>query len=595
MSWIGKFSKFWRERRKNRPDKIKHYLIFCLIILLSLACFSAGSLFAAYPAGSRSVQRHYPAIAKVVGRGPVETNDEGQTQAVYYGSGVYVAEMGNFGLLLTNWHVVNGSQGLLRIDFPSFQSEGAVILVDEVWDLTAIVIRRPNFLPFPISLEVPQIGDELWVAGYGQDAGLGGFQMSSGPVLFYSFPGTNESLPGETLAIGCGVRHGDSGGPILNRYGELAGLLWGSDGTLTTGTFCLRVQAFLTQAQFQLMNRMTSANQFFADAGAGKIEAKRISMPATPASNALVASGVFPISTRPVYRTGNLPTPRKTVPIFYKPAVQLEMPETSEAQSRPIPNAGTDSLDLPTKETKGANGTDEPNLDFLDRRKEYLAAHQEGFTMPPYPAIESPTLLAQRETIGRKNPEVYTAEFLTSLASGGMRSAGRGDTLGQEEVVTTAARGEHPSEKTPANSEEAIVRLTPTVPEGIEKGTSAESGFAAAPTQNGSFQPVSLSGNNEEGTSESGAESGTNDGGVTLAEGDSSVSSETEEGTENDAEAGTEAKKPLREKISEYIKIPLGDVQIIIVVVIILFLFINSMRLLVVAAERGGKKEDGTK
>ena len=579
MTWIGKNRGKLSKSERGRSKRIVRFSIVCPVILI-IACFTFfGTVFAAYP-NSTPIQTQYPAIGKVVGRGEVEENDQGQIQTVYYGSGVYVAEMGELGILLTNWHVVNGSNGLLQINFPNFQSEGSVLLIDEVWDLTAIVIRRPPFLPFPISLEVPQIGDELWVAGYGQDAGLGGFQMSSGPVLCYSFLGTNDSLPGETLAIGCGVRHGDSGGPILNRYGELAGLLWGSEGLLTMGTFCLRLQAFLSQAQFQLFNRTQSANQFFTDARAGKIEPKRITMPSTPARNALVASGVFPISSRPVYSARRLPPPRLTVPIYYKPAFKSDVAETSEPTK--APNAGNDSLGLPSKETTSEG---EPSPEFLQKRKEYLEAHRNGFQMPPYPAVESPTLLAQRKTIGRRNPEVYTADFLASFKNGGENTPdNKNELLGREEVVTTAVARGDPLAQVDAASEEAVVRLTPKVPDGIGNENRPVSA---------SFQPVSLNDDqspaDEQPTDKQPAGELSGD---TEQVADAEQSADAETSAEEESAADSTAKKPLRERIPGFSKLPLGDIQTIIVVVIILFLFLNSMRLLAIAAERGKKKDE---
>ncbi|MDO5552300.1 MAG: trypsin-like peptidase domain-containing protein [Planctomycetia bacterium] len=322
----------------------------------------------------------YPAIAKIIGRGVMEQEGGGPSQALFYGSGVYVAEQNEFGIVLTNWHVVSESSSTIEVQFPSCSSPGLVILADEIWDLAAVVVRKPPFLPIPISLEVPQIGETLWVAGYGQYPGLNGFQMQRGAVLQYMRL-DDATLPPETLALNIGVREGDSGGPILNRYGELSGILWGSDSQLTMGTFCLRLQAFLTQAQYRLMKQPLPIEQFLAagvtgidapgkastskpNAVSGESPLKKIVMPSTPAQVALQASGIFPISTKPVYLVGGLDRKSRDG----SPALITQTSAASELPAR-----------------------------------------------PPYPPIASPTLLAQQKTIGRDHPEVYP-ESLTPVS-----------------------------------------------------------------------------------------------------------------------------------------------------------------------------------
>ena len=316
------------------------------------------------------VQTEYPAIGKIVGRGKTIMQHQKQIQSVYYGSGVYAAEVLDYGIVLTNWHVVSESEASIQVLFGNFSSEGFVLLADEVWDLAAIVIRKPPFLPLPISLEVPQLGEELWVAGYGQYAGLNGFRIQSGKVIRYMTLVARENLPAETISIDAGVRQGDSGGPILNRYGELAGLLWGSDGTVTMGTFSLRLQAFLTQAQFQLINQSQITIGFF-EHPENRPAIRKIEMASTPARTALQASGIFPISTRPVYTSA-----------YSSAGSNGSVNALYPGNSRSV------SASLSTVLPKPGNGR------------------------PPYPPMESPTLFAQRKAIGRNNPEVYPPEML---------------------------------------------------------------------------------------------------------------------------------------------------------------------------------------
>ena len=504
-----------------------------------------------------SVQTMYPAIAKIVGRGEVQEQKDGQALSVYYGSGIYVAEQGDFGLVLTNWHVVDGSTGLLQVQFPNFTSQGAVILIDKIWDLTAIVINRPPFLPLPISLEVPQIGDELWVAGYGQESGLEGFQMSSGPVLCYSFlnaesfSDVSEPLPGETVTVGTGVRHGDSGGPILNRYGEVAGLLWGSDGFLTMGTFCLRVQAFLTQAQCQMRDRTETAGEFFDLAARGKIVAKKISMPTVPAQQALASSGIYPISRRPVYRRGELPGGgQKNLPVFYKPTVRTDV-----ALHEGITPPSTDAAEPPTRSPEEVS---DPGPEFVKAQKKYRAEHRDGFSLPPYPPVESPTLAAQSRTIGRDHPETFVVETAAqSVSSDAEPSNAKSSNAEPSNAESSNAESSNAesSNAESSNAESSNVGVE-DISESLSPTRSAEA-----------FQNVSLSDEVPESVLPApSAGAGTNE--------------------------GSPEKKSIKEMIPGLPDIPLSDVQTIIVMVVILFLFVNSLRLLAIAAERPKKSKE---
>lgn len=500
-------------------------------------------------AGLNPFQAIYPPIAKIVGEGETEQTADEQCQSIFYGSGIYVAEVGEFGIVLTNWHVVSEAKGCLLVRFSQFETPGAVIMADAVWDIAAIVIYRPPFLPFPISLEVPQVGDELWVAGFGQYPDLNGYQISSGPVLGYGRPkeesgDENEgktssdpnvkrkrgpdvkaTLPCETIQIGTGIRYGDSGGPIINRYGELAGILWGSDGLLTMGTFCLRLQAFLTQAQFQLMNYSITAPEFFARASRNEIPLKKISMPSVPAQTALRSSGIYPISSRPVYGVSTNESRRiKNLPAFYKPIAVTDI--------------------------EGAK-TSFPSKEFRKIQKDYQNAHRDGFLLPPYPAVPSPTLIAQQKAIGRNHPEVYAdGRFAAkSVGNGGNQTA---------EVRPTAATD---------------VALSPSG----KKGGDGHNNRNSPLFQNASLEKESAAKpgvSPEMTTVHNAAQEGDENGNVESAE------EETSEGGE---------KGGWLKKIPGFPNISLSNLQSIVAMIIVLFLFVNALRLLVIASERSGR------
>lgn len=160
--------------------------------------------------------------------------------ALSQGSGTLVEVRDRRGLIITNWHVIRDAKGPIVATFPDgFRSAATVLKVDKDWDLAALLIWRPNATPISISTIAPRPGDSLTIAGYGS----GNYRAVSGRCTQYVAPGRN--MPYEMVEVSAEARQGDSGGPILNDRGELAGVLFGAGGGTTSGSFCGRVRWFL--------------------------------------------------------------------------------------------------------------------------------------------------------------------------------------------------------------------------------------------------------------------------------------------------------------------------------------------------------------
>jgi S1-C subfamily serine protease len=157
------------------------------------------------------------------------------------GSGTLVDVRGPYALVITNWHVIREAAGEISVVFPDgFRSAARVVQHDVDWDLAALSIWKPNASPVPIATDPPKPGDILTIAGYGSD---GTFRAVSGPCTQYLAP--SQQHPHEIVELKAVARQGDSGGPILNARGELAGVLFGSVDDTTSGSFGPRVSKFL--------------------------------------------------------------------------------------------------------------------------------------------------------------------------------------------------------------------------------------------------------------------------------------------------------------------------------------------------------------
>ncbi len=182
------------------------------------------------PAQARETRIH-PAVVRVI----VEDRS-GRS----HGSGALVAVTESYGLVLTNWHVVRDAAAPPTVVFPDgFRSAATIARVDRDWDLAALVIWRPRAEPIPLAARPPRPGEPLAIAGYGR----GQYRVATGRCTQYLSPGRQH--PFELVELTASARQGDSGGPIFNERGELAGVLFGSAFGRTTGSHSGRVRQFL--------------------------------------------------------------------------------------------------------------------------------------------------------------------------------------------------------------------------------------------------------------------------------------------------------------------------------------------------------------
>jgi S1-C subfamily serine protease len=173
----------------------------------------------------------HPAVVRIVAPEQSSTS---------LGSGVLVDVNRNQGLVLTNWHVVRESKSAVLVQFADgFQSAGTVVRWDEAWDLAALVIWKPKATPVRLADAPPAVGDMLTIAGFGR----GPYREETGPCTEYLSPGSG--YPNEFVELRARARQGDSGGPIFNARGELAGVLFGESDGHTIGSCSTRVKTFL--------------------------------------------------------------------------------------------------------------------------------------------------------------------------------------------------------------------------------------------------------------------------------------------------------------------------------------------------------------
>ncbi len=218
--------------RPARPVPARVVLLAAIVLVASGANLHAGKWPWSIPLAPP--QQPHPAVARIT----VEESD-----GMAYGSGSLVDLRDRYGIVITNWHVVRDATGPINVVFPDgFRSAARVLRVDRDWDLAALLIWRPNATPLTIATQAPRPGEPLTIAGYG----AGNYRSTTGRCTQYLAP--SDHHPFELVELAVDARQGDSGGPIFNASGELAGVLFGSGGGTTSGSYAGRVRQFLATA-----------------------------------------------------------------------------------------------------------------------------------------------------------------------------------------------------------------------------------------------------------------------------------------------------------------------------------------------------------
>ena len=169
-----------------------------------------------------------PSLVFIETHAPGEENEDGQyEEASGLGSGVVINADGE---VLTSLHVVTNSTSI-TLTFADGSQAGARIVAEQPEN--DIAVLRPNRMPgilVPAVLGNPyamNIGDEAYAVGhpYGLYASMS-TGVISGFERTFRIQNSDQRLEG-LIQIDAAVNPGNSGGPLLNRYGQVVGIVTG--------------------------------------------------------------------------------------------------------------------------------------------------------------------------------------------------------------------------------------------------------------------------------------------------------------------------------------------------------------------------------
>jgi hypothetical protein len=246
------------------------------------------------------------------------------------GSGTLIAVTDDFGLVLTNWHVVRGATGPIKITFADgSQFVATLIKTDRQWDLAALAIRKPLVAPVKVATTAPRPGEPLTIAGYGS----GNYREATGRCTQYVAP--SKQHPFEMIELSVEARQGDSGGPIFNTRGELTGVLLGAGKGSTVGSYCGRVELFLADVRpiFAPQSPAIASQVSRAPAAPTTRPVPKTPPAVEPTSEAVIATNLPPLAPVPRKVSQNEVLPRKPS----KAQPQRDVPEVAVVDDRAEP------------------------------------------------------------------------------------------------------------------------------------------------------------------------------------------------------------------------------------------------------------------
>lgn len=128
----------------------------------------------------------------------------------------------NKGYLITNAHVVKGSNSVLVQNNKGDQFRTRIAYIDENTDLAVLKIEDADFKvnntpPYTITRSQSDLGESLFTLGYPRDE----------IVYNEGYMSAKTGYNGDTLTcqIGVSANPGNSGGPVFNKNGEVIGII----------------------------------------------------------------------------------------------------------------------------------------------------------------------------------------------------------------------------------------------------------------------------------------------------------------------------------------------------------------------------------
>lgn len=181
----------------------------------------------------RNVNAHHNAIRNI--------NKENINQAtLQYGATGFM--LTKDGYVVTNYHVVNGADSIHLQNYKGESFRAAVIHTDPEKDIAILHISdstftKPNVIPYTFKRQNLDLGEGIYTIGYPRDEAVYGEGYLS----------SSTGYSGDTTAyqISVPVNPGNSGGPVLDKFGNIIGIISGKQKGIDGAAFAIKTKALI--------------------------------------------------------------------------------------------------------------------------------------------------------------------------------------------------------------------------------------------------------------------------------------------------------------------------------------------------------------
>ncbi|MDM1047185.1 S1 family peptidase [Sphingobacterium hotanense] len=181
----------------------------------------------------RNVNAHHNAIRNI--------NKETVNQAaLQYGATGFM--LTKDGYVVTNYHVVNGADSIHLQNNKGESFRASIIHTDPEKDIAILHISdttftKPSYIPYTFKRQNLDLGEGIYTIGYPRDEAVYGEGYLS----------SETGYSGDTTAyqISVPVNPGNSGGPVLDKFGNIIGIISGKQKGIDGAAFAIKTKALV--------------------------------------------------------------------------------------------------------------------------------------------------------------------------------------------------------------------------------------------------------------------------------------------------------------------------------------------------------------
>jgi len=135
-----------------------------------------------------------------------------------WGSGFFISQKG---VVVTNAHVVKGQSSASVVMSNGKKIESSELYIDQDRDLALIKLPDGDYPFLKISHYLPNVGADVLAIG---SPGLGSTMIMTDTVTKGIVSGVRDLADGTWIQTDAAINHGNSGGPLIDRNGEVVGV-----------------------------------------------------------------------------------------------------------------------------------------------------------------------------------------------------------------------------------------------------------------------------------------------------------------------------------------------------------------------------------